>query len=76
MLCIIYIELIQYILKFDKIRMIEQRILTLTLLSIEKLIKKQIFYQKIYGEYSVTLSMELLFRCLYQKDQEFKLDQR
>ncbi|XP_003249479.3 cilia- and flagella-associated protein 69 [Apis mellifera] len=72
----VVLELIQYILKFDKIRMIEQRILTLTLLSIEKLIKKQIFYQKIYGEYSVTLSMELLFRCLYQKDEEFKLDQR
>lgn len=65
-----------YILKFDKIKMKEQRILTLALISIERLMRKQILYQKMYHEHNVTFIMELLFRCVYQKDQEFELDQR
>lgn len=54
----------------------DQRILTLALISIERLIKKQRFYQEMYGEQSITLTMELLFRCIYQKDKEIQVDQR
>ncbi|XP_017754601.1 PREDICTED: cilia- and flagella-associated protein 69-like [Eufriesea mexicana] len=73
---LLLIKLIMYILKFDKIKMKEQRILTLALISIERLMRKQVLYQKMYQDYSVTFIMELLFRCVYQKDQEFELDQR
>ena len=61
---------------FDKITMKDQRILTLALISIERLMKKQRFHQAMYGDQSITLTMELLFRCIYQKDKEIQVDQR
>ncbi|CAK9831943.1 Cilia- and flagella-associated protein 69 [Anthophora retusa] len=73
---LLLIKLINCILKFEKITMKDQRALTLALISIERLMRKQMFYQEMYGEYSVTFIMELLFRCLYQKGQEFQIDQR
>lgn len=54
----------------------EQRVLTLALISIERLLKKQTFYQQMYGDQSIAFVMELLFRCLYQKDTEIQVDQR
>ncbi|XP_031827258.2 cilia- and flagella-associated protein 69, partial [Nomia melanderi] len=69
------IELINYILTFRKIAMKEQRILTLVLISIERLLKKQTFYQEMYGDQSIAFVLELLFRCLYQKDTEIQVDQ-
>ena len=54
----------------------DQRILTLALISIERLMKKQRFHQEMYGDQSITLIMELLFRCIYQKDKEIQVDQR
>ncbi|XP_017798421.1 PREDICTED: cilia- and flagella-associated protein 69-like [Habropoda laboriosa] len=73
---LLLIKLINCILKFEKITMKDQRTLTLALIILERLMRKQMFYQEIYGEYSVTFVMELLFRCLYQKGQEFQIDQR
>lgn len=70
------IEVIKYILKFDKLKAMEQRVLTLALISIERLMKKQKFFQQMYAEHSIISIMELLFRCIYQKDNEFQLDQR
>ncbi|XP_060829520.1 cilia- and flagella-associated protein 69-like [Bombus pascuorum] len=70
------IKLIQYILKFEKLKVKEQKVLTLALVSVERLMRKQKFYHDIYGEYSITFIMELLFRCIYQKGSEFQLDQR
>lgn len=69
-------ELIKYILKFEKLREKEQKVLTLALISVERLMRKQKFYHDIYGEYSITFIMKLLFRCIYQKGSEFQLDQR
>ncbi|CAL7952404.1 unnamed protein product [Xylocopa violacea] len=73
---LLLIKLINNILKWSKMTMREQRLLTLALISTEKLMEKQTFYQEIYGDHSVTFIMELLFRCLYQKDQEYQIDQR
>ncbi|XP_050588373.1 uncharacterized protein LOC126921145 [Bombus affinis] len=70
------IKLIKHILKFEKLKVKEQRVLTLALISVERLMRKQKFYHDIYGEYSITFIMELLFRCIYQKGSEFQLDQR
>ena len=70
------IEVIKYILKFDKLKAKEQRVLTLALISIERLMKKQKIFQQMYEEHSIICVMELLFRCIYQKDNEFQLDQR
>ncbi|XP_029050719.1 cilia- and flagella-associated protein 69-like isoform X2 [Osmia bicornis bicornis] len=73
---LLLIKLINHILTFDKITMKDQRILTLALISIERLMKKQRFHQEMYGDQSITLIMELLFRCIYQKDKEIQVDQR
>lgn len=54
----------------------EQRILTLALISAEKLMKKQSIYQEMYGEQSIIFILELLFQCLYKKDTEVQTDQR
>lgn len=54
----------------------QQRILTLAFMSAESLMRKEQFYQELYGDYSVALVMKLLFRCFYQKDEEFQVDQR
>lgn len=52
----------------------EQRILTLALISAEKLMKKQSIYQEMYGEQSIIFILELLFQCLYKKDTEVQTD--
>ncbi|XP_076642623.1 cilia- and flagella-associated protein 69-like [Halictus rubicundus] len=70
------IKLINYILTFCKLTMKEQRILTLVLISIERLLKKQIFYHEMFGDQSIAFVMELLFQCLYQNDKEIQIDQR
>ncbi|XP_043249722.1 uncharacterized protein LOC122395876 [Colletes gigas] len=71
-----HIELINYILKFEQIPTQKQRILTLVLVTLERLLKKQSFYKEMYGEQSIIFIMELLFQCLYQKDKENQIDQR
>ncbi|XP_076754245.1 cilia- and flagella-associated protein 69 [Xylocopa sonorina] len=73
---LLLIKLINNILKWNKMTMRVQRLLTLALISTEKLMEKQTFYQEIYGDHSITFTMELLFQCLYQKDQEYQIDQR
>ncbi|XP_076278659.1 cilia- and flagella-associated protein 69 [Lasioglossum baleicum] len=70
------IKVINYILTFCKFIMKEQRILTMALISIERLLKKQIFYQETFGDQSIEFVMELLYQCLYQKDKEIQIDQR
>ncbi|XP_076397129.1 cilia- and flagella-associated protein 69 isoform X2 [Megachile rotundata] len=72
---LLLIKLINRILDFKKITMKHQRILTLVLISIEKLLKKQTFYQEMYGEQNIALTMELFFRCLYHKDNELQINQ-
>lgn len=54
----------------------QQRILTAALISIEKLVKKLPIYREMYGEQSITFTLELLFRCLYRRDEEIQIDQR
>ncbi|XP_076162248.1 cilia- and flagella-associated protein 69-like isoform X3 [Ptiloglossa arizonensis] len=73
---IILNELINRILNCEKITTKKQRILTVVLISLERLLRKQKFYQEMYGEQSIIFIMELLFQCLYQKDQENQIDQR
>ncbi|XP_026674261.1 cilia- and flagella-associated protein 69-like [Ceratina calcarata] len=73
---LLLIKLITAVLNCDKITMKLQRILTLTLISAERLMRKQEFYHEIYAEYSVLFVMELLFRCVYKKNEEFQIDQR
>ncbi|XP_033335509.2 cilia- and flagella-associated protein 69, partial [Megalopta genalis] len=70
------IELINHILTSCKLATKEQRILTLVLISVERLLQKQIYYQEMFGDQSIAFVMELLFRCLYQKDEEIQVDQR
>ncbi|XP_076240812.1 cilia- and flagella-associated protein 69 [Calliopsis andreniformis] len=70
------LKLINHILCIEKITTKEQRTLTLTLISIEKLMKQQKFYQEMYGDQSITIVLELLFRCLYQREKEIQIDQR
>ncbi|XP_015430261.1 PREDICTED: uncharacterized protein LOC107186832 [Dufourea novaeangliae] len=73
---LLVLQLINHVLTFKKITMKEQKILTHMLVSIERLVKNQIFYQEVYGDQSIAFVMELLFRCLYQKDTEIQVDQR
>lgn len=56
--------------------MTRQRILTLLLIALENLVKKQTSVQQMYGKQSVDLVMEILSKCLYKENETFQVDQR
>lgn len=56
--------------------MMRQRILTLLLIALENLMKKQTSVQQMYGKQSVGLVMEIFAKCLYRENETFQVDQR
>ncbi|XP_029678953.1 cilia- and flagella-associated protein 69-like [Formica exsecta] len=56
--------------------MTRQRILTLLLIALESLVKKQTSVQQMYGKQSVELIMEIFAKCLYKENENFQVDQR
>lgn len=70
------IELINRVLSLEKFTMKRQRILTLLLVALEGLLKKQTSVQQTYGEQSVEFIMEIFTKCLYRKIADSQVDQR
>lgn len=53
-----------------------QRMLTLLLIALEGLVKKQTSVQQLCEERSIELVLEIFAKCLYQKNEDFQVDQR
>lgn len=68
--------LINNILGLNKFTMTRQRILTLLLITLENLVKKQTSVQQMYGKQSVDFVMKVFAKCLYQENENFQVDQR
>ncbi|XP_024880863.1 cilia- and flagella-associated protein 69-like, partial [Temnothorax curvispinosus] len=60
----------------NKLTMRRQRILTLLLIALEGLVKKQTSVQQLCEERSIELVLEIFAKCLYKKDEDFQVDQR
>lgn len=56
--------------------MTRQRILTLLLIALENLVKKQTSVQQMYGKQSVDFVMEIFAKYLYKEIDNFQVDQR
>lgn len=56
--------------------MTRQRILTLLLITLENLVKKQTSVQQMYGKQSVNFVIKVFEKCLYQENENFQVDQR
>lgn len=56
--------------------MMRQRILTLLLIALENLVKKQTSVQQMYGKQSVEFVMEIFRKYLYKENENFQVDQR
>jgi len=69
-------DLIDKVLILDKLTMKRQRILTLLLIVLENLMKKQTFIQQMFGERSVEIIRGIFDKCLYQKNEDSQVDQR
>ncbi|KAL6417927.1 hypothetical protein ACFW04_007249 [Cataglyphis niger] len=70
------IKLINNILGLKKFTMIRQRILTLLLIALENLMKKQTSVQQIYGKQSIEFVMKIFRKYLYKENENFQVDQR
>ncbi|XP_011869132.1 PREDICTED: cilia- and flagella-associated protein 69-like, partial [Vollenhovia emeryi] len=70
------IKLISNIVRLDKLTMRRQRILTLLLIALEGLVKKQTSAQQLCEERSIELISEMFEKCLHKKDEDFQVDQR
>lgn len=60
----------------DKFTMRRQRILTLLLIALEGLVKKQTSVQQLCEERSIKIILEIFSKCLHQKNEDFQVDQR
>lgn len=63
-------------MNLDKLTMRRQRILTLLLISLEGLTKKQMSVQQMCERRSVELILEIFAMCLHQRKEDFQVDQR
>ncbi|XP_071562592.1 cilia- and flagella-associated protein 69-like [Temnothorax nylanderi] len=70
------IKLTSNIVCLNKLTMRRQRILTLLLIALEGLVKKQTSVQQLCEERSIELVLEIFAKCLYKKDEDFQVDQR
>ncbi|XP_018396892.1 PREDICTED: cilia- and flagella-associated protein 69-like, partial [Cyphomyrmex costatus] len=70
------IQLFITIMNLDKLTMRRQRILTLLLISLEGLIKKQMSVEQMCEQRSVELTLEIFTKCLCRKNEDFQIDQR
>ncbi|XP_018301515.1 cilia- and flagella-associated protein 69 [Mycetomoellerius zeteki] len=70
------IKLFSNIMNLDKLTMRRQRILTLLLISLEGLTKKQMSVQQMCERRSVELILEIFAMCLHQRKEDFQVDQR
>ena len=69
-------ELFSNIMSLAKFTMKGQRILTLLLISLEGLMKKQMSVQQMCERRSVELILEIFAKCLHQRNEDFQVDQR
>ncbi|XP_018355188.1 PREDICTED: cilia- and flagella-associated protein 69-like [Trachymyrmex septentrionalis] len=70
------IKLFSNIMSLAKFTMKGQRILTLLLISLEGLMKKQMSVQQMCERRSVELILEIFAKCLHQRNEDFQVDQR
>jgi len=63
-------------MNLDKFTMRRQRILTLLLIALEGLVKKQTSVQQMCERRSVELVLEIFAKCLHKKDEDLQVDQR
>jgi len=63
-------------MSLDKFTMRRQRILTLLLITLEGLMKKQTSVQQMCERQSVELILEIFAKCLHKKDEDLQVDQR
>ncbi|KYN15906.1 Uncharacterized protein C7orf63 [Trachymyrmex cornetzi] len=70
------IKLFSNIMSLDKLTMRRQRILTLLLISLEGLMKKQMSVQQMCERRSVEFILEIFAKCLHQRNEDFQIDQR
>ncbi|KAG5314763.1 CFA69 protein, partial [Acromyrmex insinuator] len=70
------IKLFSNIMSLDKLTMRRQRILTLLLISLEGLMKKQMFVQQMCAQQNVELILQLFAKYLHQRNEDFQVDQR
>jgi len=62
-------------MSLDKFTMRRQRILTLLLIALEGLVKKQTFVQQMC-ERSIELILKIFSKCLHKKEEDLQVDQR
>ncbi|XP_067217250.1 cilia- and flagella-associated protein 69-like isoform X2 [Linepithema humile] len=70
------IKLTSNVVGLAKLTMRKQRILTLLLVTLEGLLKKQTDVQQMYGQQSIEFVMEILTKCLCQRKEDSQIDQR
>ncbi|XP_036149499.1 cilia- and flagella-associated protein 69 [Monomorium pharaonis] len=70
------IKLTSKVMRLDKLTMGRQRILTLLLIALEGLMKKQTSVEQMCEQRSVEFVLEIFTKCLYKKNVDFQVDQR
>ncbi|XP_046828282.1 cilia- and flagella-associated protein 69-like [Vespa crabro] len=72
-----FLDLIDCILRIDKLTIEHQRILTILFITADEIIRKEAHLRLLYGYYNIKIIRQLLDRYFYhRKDDDFYMDQR